>query len=131
MTLKCLATSSLLRSTTVATGTMRTTAGKSMMTIQIKIDNWSATDYSYLVNNELGWVSDNQKYYEFDNLENKSKMERYLRGGGREMKLAWLCYLYDEEDDILGPEIRFVEPERWRYRKVVPIVYSILEGTEK
>lgn len=102
-----------------------------MMTIQIKIDNWSATDYSYLVNNELGWVSDNQKYYEFDNLENKSKMERYLRGGGREMKLAWLCYLYDEEDDILGPEIRFVEPERWRYRKVVPIVYSILEGTEK
>lgn len=51
-----------------------------MMTIQIKIDNWSATDYSYLVNNELGWVSDNQKYYEFDNLENKSKMERYLRG---------------------------------------------------
>ena len=43
------------------------------------------------------------------------------------MKLAWLCYLYDEEDDILGPEIRFVEPERWRYRKVVPIVYAVLE----
>ena len=46
------------------------------------------------------------------------------------MKLAWLCYLHDEEDDIL-PVIRFVEPESWVYRKVVPIVYAILEGTEE
>ena len=45
------------------------------------------------------------------------------------MRLAWLCYLHDEEDDIL-PVIRFVEPERWVYRKVVPIVYAILEETE-
>lgn len=51
-----------------------------MTTIQIKIDKWSATDYSYLVNNELGQVSDDGKYYEFDNPENKFKMERYLRG---------------------------------------------------
>ena len=42
------------------------------------------------------------------------------------MKLAWLCYLHDEEDDIL-PVIRFVEPERWIYSKVVPIVYAVLE----
>lgn len=46
------------------------------------------------------------------------------------MRLAWLCYLHDEEDDIL-PVIRFEEPERWIYRKVVPIVYAILEGTEE
>ena len=46
------------------------------------------------------------------------------------MRLAWLCYLHDEEDDILHV-IRFVEPERWVYRKVVPIVYAILEGTEE
>jgi hypothetical protein len=29
------------------------------------------------------------------------------------------------------PVIRFVEPESWVYRKVVPIVYAILEGTEE
>jgi hypothetical protein len=40
------------------------------------------------------------------------------------MKLAWLCYLHDEDD--LLPIIRFEEPERWIYRKVVPIVYAIL-----
>lgn len=47
------------------------------------------------------------------------------------MKLAWLCYPHwvDKEDDIL-PVIRFVEPERWVYRKVVPIVYAILEEAE-
>jgi hypothetical protein len=46
---------------------------------------------------------------------------------GREMmmKLAWLCYLHDEDD--LLPVIRFEEPERWIYRKIVPIVYAILE----
>ena len=46
------------------------------------------------------------------------------------MRLAWLCYFHDE-DDIILPVIRFVEPERWIYRKVVPIVYAILEGTEE
>jgi hypothetical protein len=40
------------------------------------------------------------------------------------MKLAWLCYLHDEDD--LLPVIRFEEPERWIYRKVVPIVYAVL-----
>jgi len=44
------------------------------------------------------------------------------------VKLAWLCYPHwvDKEDDIL-PVIRFEEPERWIYRKIVPIVYAILE----
>jgi hypothetical protein len=44
------------------------------------------------------------------------------------MKLAWLCYLHDVDDDIL-PVIRFEEPERWVYRKIVPIVYAVLEAT--
>jgi hypothetical protein len=44
------------------------------------------------------------------------------------VKLAWLCYphWHDSGDDIL-PVILFEEPERWTYRKVVPIVYAILE----
>jgi len=44
------------------------------------------------------------------------------------MKLAWLCYLHDEDD--LLPVIRFVEPESWIWRKVVPIVYAVLEESE-
>ena len=45
------------------------------------------------------------------------------------MKLAWLCYLHDEDEDHM-PVIRFVEPEHWVYRRVVPIVYAILEDSE-
>ena len=41
------------------------------------------------------------------------------------MKLAWLCYLHDEED--FPPVIRFEEPGRYMYRKIIPIVYAILE----
>jgi len=41
------------------------------------------------------------------------------------VKLAWLCYLHDEDD--LLPIIRLEEPDRYMYRKVVPIVYAILE----
>ena len=46
------------------------------------------------------------------------------------MKLAWLCYphWHDSGKDYM-PVIRFEEPERWIYRKIVPIVYAILEGT--
>jgi len=45
------------------------------------------------------------------------------------MKLAWLCYPHDygDDPDDLYPVIRFVEPERWVWRKIVPIVYAILE----
>jgi hypothetical protein len=46
------------------------------------------------------------------------------------MKLAWLCYPHWHDSCIGdGPVIRFEEPERWIYRKIVPIVYAILEGT--
>ena len=48
------------------------------------------------------------------------------------MKLAWLCYLhwYDKDEDHM-PVILFEEPERWKYQKIIPIVYAILEGTEE
>lgn len=38
------------------------------------------------------------------------------------MKLAWICYVDDPEFPEV--EIRFEEPERWRYCRVVPIVYA-------
>jgi hypothetical protein len=48
------------------------------------------------------------------------------------MRLAWLCYphWHDKDEDYM-PVILFEQPESWVYRKVVPIVYAILEGTEE
>jgi hypothetical protein len=47
------------------------------------------------------------------------------------MKLAWLCYnhqLEDEDDDEQEPVIRFTEPSRYRYARVVMIVYATVES---
>lgn len=44
----------------------------------LKIEKWSATAYYYLVNNKLGWVSDNQQFYCFPTAEKKKKFEEYL-----------------------------------------------------
>lgn len=38
------------------------------------------------------------------------------------MKLAWLCYYYEDDNDTV--EIVFTEPERYRWHKIVPIVYA-------
>ena len=46
------------------------------------------------------------------------------------MRLAWICYKEDD-DEYTPPVILFEEPESWVYRKIVPIVYAILEGTEE
>lgn len=46
--------------------------------MKIRIQTWSATDYSYLVNNTNGWVSDDQKWYEFDDEEDFKLMKNYL-----------------------------------------------------
>ena len=46
----------------------------------IKIIVWSHTDYSFLVNNDLGYVSDDQKYYVFESADKKTIMEQYLNG---------------------------------------------------
>ena len=46
------------------------------------------------------------------------------------MKLAWLCYMYQDgssNKDYGTPVILFYEPERYRYDKVVPIVYAEIE----
>jgi hypothetical protein len=50
------------------------------------------------------------------------------------MKLAWLCYDYDEwlkasphNDYVAVPEIRFEEPSPYMYHKIIPIVYAVLE----
>ncbi len=46
--------------------------------MKIKIPVWSATDYSYLVNNTNGWVSDDQEWYEFDDEVDFKLMKKYL-----------------------------------------------------
>ncbi len=50
------------------------------------------------------------------------------------MKLAWLCYEHDENFDLGYDSTRaiilFIEPYedyKWKYAKVVPIVYAEIE----
>lgn len=43
---------------------------------------------------------------------------------------AWLCYEHPYEDDDPTDQriiIRFSEPNKWAYQKVVPICFSILK----
>jgi hypothetical protein len=44
--------------------------------------------------------------------------------------LAYLCYRnsYDNDDESAEATIQFVEPERWKYAKVVPIQFSVLHS---
>lgn len=49
------------------------------------------------------------------------------------MKLAWICYEYDYEDERNRdpvPLIKFNEPERYRYHTVIPIVYAEVEKND-
>lgn len=46
---------------------------------RIKISSWSATDFTYLLNETNGWVDDDGEYYEFGNLEDYNKMKIYLK----------------------------------------------------
>ena len=42
---------------------------------------------------------------------------------------AYLCYplRYSYEDDtVREPEIKFEEPAKWKYQKVLPIQFSVL-----
>jgi hypothetical protein len=45
---------------------------------RIRCLRFSATDYSYLVNNGLGWMSDDYVWYEFDDLQQAYQMQDYL-----------------------------------------------------
>ena len=40
------------------------------------------------------------------------------------MYMAWLCYSHLQMDQ--EPEIKFEEPESWRYEKIIPIQFSVL-----
>jgi hypothetical protein len=55
------------------------------------------------------------------------------------MKLAWLCYDYDEwlnagphNDYVAVPKIRFEEPSPDMYHRIIPIVwdYAVLENDD-
>jgi len=55
------------------------------------------------------------------------------------MKLAWLCYDYDEwlkagphNDYVAVPKIRFEEPSPYMYHRIIPIVwdYAVLENDD-
>lgn len=45
---------------------------------KLEILQWSATDYSFLINNHLGYVSDDFRYYCFFNTEDMTTMKKYL-----------------------------------------------------
>ena len=51
---------------------------KSILTLPIK--RWSATDYAYLVNNQLGWISDDDGCYVFNTEEEMRQFDAYLNG---------------------------------------------------
>lgn len=45
-------------------------------------------------------------------------------------RIAWLCYgsMWDDEStEDCAPELRFSEPDRWGYRKVVKVVIFEVE----
>jgi hypothetical protein len=45
---------------------------------KLPLIKWSATDYAYLQNENLGWASDDQKWYVFDTEDNMRKFQEYL-----------------------------------------------------
>ena len=47
---------------------------------RIRIEHSSATDYAYLQNRQLGWVSDDQCYYEIRHQSGDVDFRRYLDG---------------------------------------------------
>ena len=47
------------------------------------------------------------------------------------MYAAWLCYprqLFGDDLTDTEPEIKFEEPEEWKYEKVIPIQFSVLHS---
>ena len=45
----------------------------------LKVLSWSATDYSFLVNNTNGHTTDDYRYYVFEDEEDYKKMVDYLQ----------------------------------------------------
>lgn len=46
---------------------------------KLEIEHWSATDYSVLINNGLGWVSDDQKWYCFETEREMNKFKEKIK----------------------------------------------------
>lgn len=45
--------------------------------------------------------------------------------------MAYLCYPtqpWDEDDKDNEPVIKFEEPDRWKYEKIIPIQFSVLHS---
>lgn len=45
--------------------------------------------------------------------------------------MAYLCYPqqpWDEDNEDIEPVIKFEEPNRWMYEKVIPIQFSVLHS---
>ena len=57
-----------------------------LMEYKLRLLQWSATDYAYLINNQLGWISDDEKWYIFTSEEDKEKFIKYLDNFYREPK---------------------------------------------
>lgn len=64
----------------VASSTLagRTKLDASMGEYRLPITAWSATDYAYLVNNQLGWVSDDDRFWVFDSEDKMQEFRKYL-----------------------------------------------------
>ena len=47
------------------------------------------------------------------------------------MYMAWLCYpnsYFDDDEDDNEPEIKFEQPDDWKYEKIIPIQFSPLHS---
>jgi hypothetical protein len=40
------------------------------------------------------------------------------------MRLAWICYTIDTPAEVT---VVFKEPEAWRFKKIIPIVYAEID----
>ena len=49
---------------------------KTQILYRLPIRVWSATDYACVINNDWGWVSDCEKYWEFSCAEDMQKFKR-------------------------------------------------------
>jgi hypothetical protein len=66
--------------------------------MKIEIKNWSATDYSFLLNNTNGRISDDFKFYEFDSSTDYQIMIDYLECASDGGELGSIDVKRDEDD---------------------------------
>lgn len=42
------------------------------------------------------------------------------------MYMAYLCYPHSYDEDDNEPEIKFEQPDDWKYEKILPIQFNVL-----